>query len=106
MKRFTPAVPLAVLALTCGCGSPARVGTSPNPRYNPRSAEQREDRIAELERAGHTHEGAERKARKEFARDAWQTDHSQAWAAERTRAERSARREKMEEDLASLPKKP
>ncbi len=106
MNRFAPTVPLALLALTCGCASPARVPSSPNPQYNPPTAAQLEDRVAELERAGHTREGAERKAHKEFARTAWQTDHSQAWAADRARAERSARREKMEKELAGLDKLP
>lgn len=106
MKRFAPTVLLAILALAPGCGTPANVLSSPTPHYNPPTSKQLEERVSELERAGHTREGAERKARKEFARDAWQTDHSQTWAAQRARAERSARREKMAKDLASLPKSP
>lgn len=106
MKRFIPGVLLAAFALVAGCRTPENASASPAPRYTAPNTKQREARVAELQRAGHTREGAERKARKELARDAWQADHSQAWAAERVRAERSARREKMEKELAALDKLP
>ncbi len=106
MKRFTPTVLFIAIALAAGCRTPEKAAAAPTTHYVTPTRDQLDDRIAELERAGHTREGAERKARREFASQAWQTNHSQAWAAERVRAERSARREQMEKELSALEKIP
>jgi hypothetical protein len=100
-------IAVIVLAVGSGC-STASQRTPASPRapavvHTAPSEKQLQHRISELKRAGHSTDAAERKARREFAKDAWSYDHSHAWANEKARAERSAAREKMEKELAKLP---
>ncbi|HYD83895.1 MAG TPA: hypothetical protein VEA63_07570 [Opitutus sp.] len=100
-------IALALLVLGSGCSTAfRRTPASPHVPavvHTPPSEKQLQHRISELKRAGHSTDAAERKARREFAKDAWSYDNSHAWANEKARAERSAAREKMEKELAKLP---
>jgi hypothetical protein len=105
MKTKSSRLLLFPLLLCGACRTTPIAGRSSGPVrvHREPSARERQDRVAEVTKAGRSREAAERQARREFASNAWSDDTANAWADEKAREERADRHKRMEKALANLP---